>query len=1158
MNERLQEQDPRSPKVAIRAWNWGKSALARPGAAWGVLGFCLIVTAAITLTSWRQVREREKVRFDAIADGLQAAMVGRLENYEQVLRGAAGLFAASESVTREEGHDYFESLTLAKRYPGIRALGYIEKVRSANLQAFEARTRREEAHYADSADFHCWPIGDRSDYYIVKYIEPRESNRAAVGYDIGSEAVRLQAAEEARDSGEATFSKKLHLVQEPQRPGLLLLLPVFTNSTQRSSMDQRRANLQGWVYAAIVVRDLMIGISEFGARELDYEIFDGKVRSPETLLGGTDPGEASGQPLRPPTFERVEEAVFAQRRWTLRVASNEAFDEDANHAVPYLLATGGTCISLLLFGAAKHMVHTHGRAIALAERMTTEVRLLNRAIANTRCGIFILDATRAGRPIIYANPAFEKMTGRSEGQSLGDETSSLLRTPAGQLAPPDRPGFPQAGGADQILLRDYRREGRQLWAEYRLASVLDERGQRTHFLGIMEDVTERKRSEAQLARAEQRYQELVNNLTVGVYRNTSGQNGRFLEVNPALVAMFEAASKEELLGVSVSDLYVDPARRGELSEKAIHQGFLKEEEFEARSLRGRRFWASVTAVSKQDDEGRVFFDGVIEDITDRKQAEESLRQERLLLRAVLDNLPDVIYVKDTEGRKTLANQADVQIMGCHTEAEALGKTDFDFYSPEAAARFFADDQSVLQTGQPVLNREESFVDVHGQSRWLLTSKLPLRDASGRVTGLVGIGHDITQRMLAEEALRESQERFALAVRGTNDGIWDWNVATHQVYFSPRWKSMLGYEDHEVENSFAGWERLLHPEDRERALAKIQDYFADRVPHYELEHRLRHKDGSYRWILARGLVLRDAQGRPLRMAGSHLDLTERKQAEQNLRRANWELARSQEQLEETVKALRASHSELERTQMQLIRAAKLQSIGTLAAGVAHEVKNPLQTILIGVDYLTTSLPQPADGIAVALSDIRDAVRRANAIIRELLQLSADTAFELSEGDLNGLVERCLRLLNSELLAARIEVTRRLEPDLPRVRMDAQKMEQVLLNLFLNALQAMPQEGSLRVTTQSGRLETDLHLNGSVAAQFRPGERLVLAQIQDTGPGIACEHLERIFDPFFTTKPVGTGTGLGLSIVKKIMDLHGGVVEIRNAPEGGAVVTLAFRA
>jgi PAS domain S-box-containing protein len=143
-------------------------------------------------------------------------------------------------------------------------------------------------------------------------------------------------------------------------------------------------------------------------------------------------------------------------------------------------------------------------------------------------------------------------------------------------------------------------------------------------------------------------------------------------------------------------------------------------------------------------------------------------------------------------------------------------------------------------------------------------------------------HEMEQRALAEQEAQRQRVRFDLAVQGAGDGIWDWDVVSNQVYFSPRWKEMLGYKDHEIQNSFAAWEHLLHPDDRERALATIKEHFEGRLPSYELEHRLRHKDGSYRWILARGSALRDRHGRPFRMAGSHTDITERKQSEESLR------------------------------------------------------------------------------------------------------------------------------------------------------------------------------------------------------------------------------------------------------------------------------------
>jgi PAS domain S-box-containing protein len=369
--------------------------------------------------------------------------------------------------------------------------------------------------------------------------------------------------------------------------------------------------------------------------------------------------------------------------------------------------------------------------------------------------------------------------------------------------------------------------------------------------------------------------------------------------------------------------------------------------------------------------------------------------------------------------------------------------------------------------------------------------------------------------------------------------------------------MLGYEDHEIENTFSAWEHLIHPDDRERARSQVQSYFEGKSATYELEHRLRHKDGTHRWILARGVALRDPEGRPLRMAGSHVDLTERKQAEERLRHAYAELAQSEETLRRTLADLEATNEELKVTQRQLIQAARLESVGTLAAGVAHEVKNPLQTILMGLDYLTPNLTRADENIALVLTDMREAVTRANTIIRGLLQLSAQSDFELKPEDLNATIRRALTLIKAQAIAAKISVVRKLEPAMPRIKIDRGKIEQVLINLFLNALQAMSPGGTLTVTTCCGRLGEDVKLQDGPFRQFA-GERVAVGEVRDTGTGISPVHLPKVFEPFYTTKPPGVGTGLGLSVVKKILDLHGAGIEIRNAPDRGVVVTLVFRA
>ena len=427
--------------------------------------------------------------------------------------------------------------------------------------------------------------------------------------------------------------------------------------------------------------------------------------------------------------------------------------------------------------------------------------------------------------------------------------------------------------------------------------------------------------------------------------------------------------------------------------------------------------------------------------------------------------------------------------------------------------------------------------------------------------LSGVGTlvgDFIERKRAEESLRESQERLALVIEGSNDGIWDWNLTTNQTYYSPRWKEMLGYQDHEIENTFAAWERLLHPEDRERALAQLQAYFSGQAPAYELEHRLRHKLGGYRWILARGVALRDAAGKPVRMAGSHVDLTDRKRAAERLEQVNAELARREGVLKRVVRRLRKAHTDLKETQAHLIQAARFESIGTLAAGVAHEVKNPLQTILMGLHYLSRRLPGPDEDLTVTLSDMREAVTRANAIVGELLTMSSLKDFQMMPEDLNGLIEHALHLVRNQFNASGIQAALHLAANPPRVPVDRNKIHQVFINLFINAKQAMPHGGALTVTTWVATPDNAEGRRGPVFRKFNPDHTLVVAEVQDTGSGIKEENLKKIFDPFFTTKPPGEGTGLGLSMARRIIELHGGAIDISNAPTGGVLATVIFKA
>ncbi len=382
-------------------------------------------------------------------------------------------------------------------------------------------------------------------------------------------------------------------------------------------------------------------------------------------------------------------------------------------------------------------------------------------------------------------------------------------------------------------------------------------------------------------RAEQRYMDLINNLAVGVYRNTPGEKGRFLEANPAIVAMFEADSKEQFMRQRVSDLYVQPVQRKEFVDKIARHGFVRDEEIELKTLKGRRFWASVSAAMRHDERGRVFFDGVIEDITVRKRAEESLQRERILLRTLIDHLPDAVYVKDTAGRKTLANRADLQNMRRASEAEVLGKTDFELFPPEEAARFHADDLAVIQSGQPILHREEYFCDALGEQRWLLTSKLPLRDERGGIVGLVGIGREITLRKRAEEAAQRERILLRTLIDHLPDAVYVKDTAGRKTVANRADYRNMG-RNSEAEVLGKADDELFGREAAARFMADDQQVIRTGEPVLDREEDFLDSQGRQRWLLTSKLPLRDERGQIIGLVGIGRDITERKRAEEKLR------------------------------------------------------------------------------------------------------------------------------------------------------------------------------------------------------------------------------------------------------------------------------------
>lgn len=544
---------------------------------------------------------------------------------------------------------------------------------------------------------------------------------------------------------------------------------------------------------------------------------------------------------------------------------------------------------------------------------------------------------------------------------------------------------------------------------------------------------------------------------------------------------------------------------------------------------------------------------------ERKRTEEALAKERDLLHTLLENLPDRIYFKDEQSRFLRISRAVVEQFKVSDPAQAIGKTDFDFFANEHAQVALNDEQVVMRTGEPIIGKVERETLPDGSVTWALTSKLPMRDKTGRIIGNFGISRDITAIKRIESELAEERNLLRSLIDNLPDYIYVKDTQYRYAIDNIAHRHFLGAKN-EQEVIGKKITDFFPPALVEQFASDDQRIIENGEILLNREEPVTDVHGRKRWHSTTKVPLRNNDGQIVGLVGISRDITARKEAEEKLQQANAELAQSKTELEKVFTDLTKSHEELKSAQFQLIQAEKMQSVGRLAAGVAHEVKNPLAILGMGIDYMTKNLVSPDANVGLILTDMNDAIKRADAIILGLLDFSVPRALDLHPENLSEIVEQSLALIKHEVTHNPVKLVRELASDLPSIGVDKQKIKQVLVNILTNAVHAMPQGGTLTVRTYSRQLaesEAAHDAGWRLADRFRAGETVVICEALDTGTGIPTEKLVKIFDPFFTTKATGKGTGLGLTVTKKIVELHGGTIDIRNRSEGGVVVTLMFK-
>jgi len=844
--------------------------------------------------------------------------------------------------------------------------------------------------------------------------------------------------------------------------------------------------------------------------------------------------------------------------------------------------------------------------------------------------------------LLEVNDAYCRMSGYSEPELLAMGVSDLSALESREQAAAHIASIMERG-QDRFETRHRRKDGSIIDIEVSAQYQIFEGGRIIVFL---RDITERKQAELALLQEQELYEDLVNTLPAGAYRLRVKNRGNWQTETWRAMAeklySLDFASDRfcAILGIGHDTIAADPGIVSDLIHPDDKEDFNERNAkamtdlntfiWEGRIIRNQQTrWVHFESLPRVTDPQTVLWTGIVYDITELKQAVK----EREQFFKFFQTSADLMCLADPNGCFMKTNPSFTETLG-YLEAELASKPIIEFIHPDDKQATLDEITLQLQTGF-TRNFANRYICKDGSIKWL-----SWRVNYSKDDGIAyATARDITDNKKAEEALRESEEWMTLAIQAGNMGLFDLNVQTGEATVNPEYELMLGYDPAELHVPVAKWLERMHPDDQEPVADVYQAYVRGELPHYKVEFRQRTRDGDWKWILSYGRIMeRDAEGNPKRMLGVHVDINERKRAEEALRESEnrlrfalegsndglWDVQmktgttylsprgceilgyrpeeacevssvwadlvhpedlpltnmRLREHIEgmtaifEVEQRLRTksgdwkwvlargkvvsrdengvplrmtgTHTDLteqKKLQDQLTHAHKMESVGRLAGGVAHDFNNMLSVIIGHTELARKREPDPLQ-LREHLEQIQKAAEHSADIVRQLLAFARKQTVSPKVFDLNNTVDSMIKMLR-RLIGEEIDLVWQPEESLCPVKMDPAQINQILANLCVNARDSITGVGRISIETCSKTFDAAFCAGHT---GFVPGEYILLT-VSDNGYGMDKETLSKVFEPFFTTKEVGQGSGLGLAMVYGIVKQNDGFIDVYSEPGQG---------